>query len=217
MSIFLGFDPGGKRKFGWAVCSSSSDIFKVLESGIADHAEDAVNQALSKVQDNTKVLGAGIDAPLFWVENGSRKADDSVREAIQRLGSPTPSGTVQQVNSLKGACLVQGVLTANLLNQKIKNITITESHPKALLYMLGIANAKTGPNDVHIGDMIKFIKFEKRDVTEHERDAALGAYSSWQACQNNINWNNLYEEEPNPITPFNYTVSYWLPIKNVQR
>lgn len=41
MDIYLGFDPGGQNKFGWAVCSSHDGVLKVICTGIADHAKGA--------------------------------------------------------------------------------------------------------------------------------------------------------------------------------
>ena len=54
----------------------------VREVGSAVHASDAVQSALRNVASNEDVVAAGIDAPLFWVPDGSRHVDDVLRQAI---------------------------------------------------------------------------------------------------------------------------------------
>ena len=102
MEIYLGFDPGGEKHFGWAVCSPKANALKVLTTGEADHAEEAIFKTLSTIPSNGMVIGAGIDAPLFWAERGNR-------DALKKLGARSPGGTVQQINTgntnLKGGPL----------------------------------------------------------------------------------------------------------------
>jgi len=211
MDIYLGFDPGGEKQFGWAVCSSTGRGLQVLITGKASHAEEAVNKALFQISKTRNDVGFGIDAPLFWAENGERTVDRLVRDAIKKLGAPSPGGTVQQVNSLRGACLVQGTLIANRLHKRFPRITATETHPKALLYLLGIANKQKKPASITLADLSEYVNCAKECVSEHERDAILGAVTAFAQRENRKGWRNLFLEEEKPVTPFNYPVAYWMP------
>ncbi len=106
MKIILGFDPGGEGRFGWAVCLDRDNRLKVIDAGIADHAKGAMESLLKALPRGGSVAGAGIDAPMFWVTDGGRKADYFIRKAIQHLGAKAPGGTVQHFNSLRGACVI---------------------------------------------------------------------------------------------------------------
>ena len=81
--FILGFDPGGKGKFGWSICRvSNGQLQQPLETGLADDAWDAllkVKQELGRYSPsgNPPVLAAGIDAPMFWSKRGNRTVDDS--------------------------------------------------------------------------------------------------------------------------------------------
>lgn len=207
----MGFDPGGHKNFGWAVCSSAESRLEVIGTGIADHAKGAVDAAIASMPEEAKAVGAGIDAPLFWAADGVRLADKVIRNAIRKLGAPSPHGTVQHVNSLRGACLVQGVVAAKLLREHFHDIGITESHPKALLYLLGIADQHRSPADVTIGDLSSYVIARNKQVSPHERDAVLGSISSWARHKQLEGWRDLYREEENPISPFGYEPSYWMP------
>jgi len=211
MEIYLGFDPGGKKQFGWAVCSPIMQILHVLATGEAGNAKEAMTKAISTIPSKGTVIGVGIDAPLFWAEDGRRDVDKLVRQAIKKLGSQSSGGTVQQINSLRGACIVQGPLIANFLLRCFPNIAITESHPKALLYLLGVANKQKKPSMVSLGDLLEYVDCDKRMTSEHERDAILGTITAFAQREKRRGWRNLFKEERKPITPFNYSVEYWMP------
>ena len=165
--------------FGWAVCSPKRHILHVLASGQAAHAEEATTQALLAASGKGMVAGVGIDAPLFWAKSGGRDVDNLVRRAIQQLGAPYPGGTVQHINALRGACLVQGILTANFLHKQSPDTAITESHPKALLYLLGIANRQRDSAMVSMADLSNYVVCEANCDSQHKRDAALGALTAF--------------------------------------
>ncbi len=121
--IYLGFDPGGKKHFGWAVCSSTGDVLTVRKTGLVNNAKEAIEAVTETLKTSKRrVVGAGIDAPLFWTESGERNVDTLIRCAIKERGAPSPGGTVQSINSLRGACLVQGVLVAYLLRNNFPEI-----------------------------------------------------------------------------------------------
>ena len=210
--VILGFDPGGKNQFGWCVAQgTNSGHLHLCASHVASHADEAVRAALRRAADFGRVEAAGIDSPLFWVADGDRKADKSVRSAMKRLGAKNVGGTVQQVNSLRGACLSQGVMAAHLLRREVPEIRITESHPKALLWLLHIAKIKRPVAEIGIGHLGDFIESESQRLSDHERDAALGAVAAWAMMNTWSGWRDLHREEKNAFSPVS-PVEYWMPL-----
>ena len=208
--LILGFDPGGVGNFGWSVCRvDGNDLQRPLETGLANDAEDALQQVkkvvgFSDPPGRPQVLAAGIDAPLFWGKKGNRTIDGIVRCALKRTEFPTPSGTVQQVNSLRGACLVQGVLLVEYLRDWQRGLPITETHPKALLHLL---RRSEQPETTKLELLIKGLEARDR---EDERDATLSAIGAWAMYKRLPGWRDLYREEPNPLQPFGTPVAYWM-------
>jgi len=125
---FIGFDPGGKKAFGWAVVETTPRGLRLVAGGEVTGALTALATASEASVELPAAIG--IDAPLFWVFDGDRNADLQVRALV--CGAGGQSGTVSHVNSLRGACLVQGVLVARLSRERWPEVPITESHPKAL-------------------------------------------------------------------------------------
>ena len=74
-----------------------------------------------------QIAAAGIDSPLFWVASGDRQADKRVRKGMKLFNAPNVGGTVQRVNSLRGACVVQGIMAAHLLLKETPAIRLTYS------------------------------------------------------------------------------------------
>lgn len=209
----LGFDPGGKNQFGWCVAAATPSALSLVRSGVSDHALAAVSSALQHVSDD--VCGAGIDSPLFWAVKGKRQADILIREEMKRYGAANVGGTVQDVNSLRGACIVQGILTAHLLRDRFPNIRITESHPKALLWLLKIANKRRRVVDVRMSNLSKVIACERNTLSDHERDAALGAFAASAMVKGCEGWRNLFLEEDEPFVPVEQ-VEYWMPVPSAE-
>ena len=199
--IFLGLDPAGKGHFGWSICRNESDKLAVVKTDLADNAVEAIKAVNRTMSDENlpkgTVLSAGIDAPLFWSKTGFREIDVTIRNAVKEARCPKPAGTVQAINSLRGACLVQGVLLADQLHRKLK-CPITEAHPKALDWL-----------DHSMRSCIIDLPPDCRD---HERDATFAAYAAWCMHRKAQGWRNLFPKEPNPILPLGTPVSYWMPI-----
>ena len=209
--VILGFDPGGEKRFGWCVAEGTNNSrLRLRVWDIASHAAGAVTAALREAGNFGQVEAAGIDSPLFWVADGDRKADKSIRSAMKRLGASNVGGTVQQVNSLRGACLSQGVMTAYLLRRELPDIRITESHPKALLWLLRVANRERSIAKVDIGHLSDLIESESPNLSDHERDAALAALAALAMLDKRRGWRDLCREEKNAFTPV-YPVEYWMP------
>jgi integrase len=73
---------------------------------------------------------------MWWASaaGGGRRVDSWIRATYD-----IASGTVQSVNSLRGAVAVQGILLAMRLRTQTPNVPITEAHPKALFLAFRLA------------------------------------------------------------------------------
>jgi hypothetical protein len=213
--LVIGLDPGGKKQFGWCVAETARKGVNVEDTGAGDNAAEVVEQITECLGHRrlSEVGAAGIDSPLFWVGNGDRRADEAVRRAMEGQHAPAVDGTVQRVNSLRGACLVQGVMAARLLRKQHPAIRLTESHPKALLWLLGIATLDKRVNDIDIDDLKPFVVCRlTRKRSHHERDAALGALAATAMLQSWPKWRDLARDDPKAFAPVS-PVEYWMPIK----
>lgn len=193
--VLLGFDPGGVKSFGWATLHvADAGALVRLTTGVVSNAPEAVREAAQSAR--SAPAGVGIDAPLYWVQQGDRLADSHIRKRVVAAGGQ--SGTVSSVNSLRGACLVQGVLTARLVAASWPKAIVTEAHPKALLR-------------IHAEAMRFASQHLSSDYVEHARDAALAAFAAWAAVTGNQAWRNLVLAESAPFFPSGKEVSYWFP------
>ncbi len=232
--IILGFDPGGKGNFGWSVCvTRDGQLQKPVQTCVANDALSALRavEKFLRTDDTAKhlrVLAAGIDAPMFWSEKGDRKVDGCLRDALGCTNfKASRGGTVQAVNSLRGAAVVQGVLLGKHLMECWGTILITESHPRVLRHLLDwnrqrdLMKRLTG--DLHCyrqygnkcvcGCQLESgnVKHSPEDPGDHKLDATLAAISAWAMVHEPDGWEDLYIREPQPIQPFNTPVAYWMP------
>lgn len=192
MEFLLGLDPGGAGNFGWCIAAHSDRLPVALASGLSDSAPQAIASALDEIPAGGVLVAAGIDAPLFWSRTGNRAADHRVREALRGTGAPYRSGTVQNLNSLRGACLVQGMLAGLELRERFPTLPITEAHPKALRWLLPeVATITAG--------------------SEHERDAMLAVVSAWAVLKQFSDWSDLLAGEPDAYSPIRPPLVYWMP------
>jgi hypothetical protein len=122
--IFLGFDPGGRRKFGVALLQGENASASTC-SGVGE----AVSWALNECR-KTKPVAAGIDTLLHWsTDNGGmRNADRWLRDTY-----PKARSSVMCPNSLYGAMAIGGMGLALELRRHLPNIRLNETHPKLLL------------------------------------------------------------------------------------
>jgi predicted nuclease with RNAse H fold len=191
----IGFDPGGKGAFGWAVLAvDASGQCLGLRCGVESTAPDAIDRAQAAL--SSAPTGVGIDAPLYWVERGDREVDRHIRRRVLDAGGS--AGTVSAINSLQGACVAQGIICARLARASWSSALITEAHPKALLRI----HPEAG----------KFVdRWVPGSVSTHERDAALAAYAAWQGARGNASWRNMICMDLKPFFPAGSEVSYWFP------
>ena len=207
-----GFDPGGIASFGWCLAESGPrQHLQIRDSGVADHASLAVKRVLDALPTGATLVATGIDSPLYWSLGGDRSSDLAVRRRIRDLGAPVPGGTVQSPNSLRGACLVQGPLAALALRRAIPEIRITESHPKALLWLLALATRECAESSICIADLGEYISDGSASASDHERDAALGALAALAMIQGWDGWHDLAAGEGDPFFPVG-PVEYWMPL-----
>lgn len=207
VEVFLGFDPGGKKgkgKFGWSICRYDSGEFEQLDSDVAKNAGEVVSRVKGALAPDECIVAVGIDAPMFWNVTGEdRVVDKIIRGAVK---SKSVKSSVIPVNSLQGACLVQGVLVGHTLCQQVEqfNAPITEAHPKVLRYLLKQSlGKKLFPAEL----------YKHRKETSHQWDARTAAYAAWCMHRRAEGWRNLFKEEPDPFRPLGTTpVSYWMPI-----
>lgn len=195
MNLFVGIDPGGKNAFGWCLLARYEDgSCAVLSQGTASSAQQALSYVFSVCPEAP--VAAGIDAPLYWSSREERQSDRRIRRAVLEAGGH--SATVAHINSLRGACLVQGVLAAAGLGKRWPNTRVTESHPKALLHVWPKAS--------------EFLRLRSTaSGSEHERDALLGAYSALQYESQCSGWKDWVLEEDEPYFPSGNKVAYWFP------
>jgi hypothetical protein len=122
--IYLGFDPGGDRKFGVALldggCGKASTVSTV---------DEATKWAID-VRGARKPKAAGIDTLLHWAtsKSGTRPCDE-------RLGARYPKArkSIMSPNSLFGAMAIGGMALALRLRQKWPETLLNETHPKVFL------------------------------------------------------------------------------------
>ena len=210
--IVLGFDPGGVGHFGWSICEfAGGELQPPFATGVANDARAALAKTREKIPDGATVLASGIDSPLFWTGTGRRDADFTLRRALRsnEFKPDAVPGTVQHVNSLKGACIAQGPLLAKHLRETWKALIISESHPRALRHLvdhIGQPNVAAMVERL-ISGLVRGTSFE------HRRDATLAAVSAWAALNGDpLAWRDLYREESDRIPLFGIDVSYWMPI-----
>jgi predicted nuclease with RNAse H fold len=126
---WFGADPGGTRNgkpcFGVAWLRNNG----MFETSSIDCA----HSALRWIQKHSVLPSAiGIDCPLWWTssKSGERQVDLLLRKKYRdhNIGQ-----SVQSLNSLPGAVLVQGMMLACEARKQWKDVKITETHPRAML------------------------------------------------------------------------------------
>ena len=192
--IFLGFDPGAAMSFGWcALTISGSDQNPEIKTGTCSAAHETFAATAASIND--KPSAVGINAPMYWSTGMERMADQILRGRVLSLGDK--SGTVSPVNSLSGACLAQGVMVAALCRERWSAIPVTESHPEALLLTCPEA---------------KLFLSERDFNNEHERNAALAAYTAWAYDDQSDGWHDLRSFESDTYEPIpGPPPIYWFP------
>jgi predicted nuclease with RNAse H fold len=209
-AVLVGLDPGGAKAFGWCVVDNGPTLpLRIRASGVANDAAAAM-YSIDQACAGSKLAAAGIDAPMFWTPSGKRQVDVLVRRAICELGAS--SGTVSHVNSLRGACLVQGMVVAMLLRQRNSKLPVTEAHPKAALWLLGEATKRRKAARVTAASLSGYFHVGRpKPATEHERDAALAALGAWAMVHRAAGWENISRRDRDALPLLAAPLGYWMP------
>jgi predicted nuclease with RNAse H fold len=160
--VWIGADPGGRRCFGLAILAADGSA-RMWCVSFADEAIEVISQEVT-----SEIAGVGVDAPLWWSSGWSsgRRADQWLRDEFGLSG-----GEVQAPNSLRGAALVQGVMFVERMRERLPQVRVTETHPKALLKALGTRTPDAFAKRFGI-------KASIRGRSEHERDALISAVAA---------------------------------------
>jgi len=67
MNIYLGFDPGGKNDYGWAVLRFQGRCLRVLSEGTTGSSQAAYKEALNAIPRGGTILGVGIECAIVLV------------------------------------------------------------------------------------------------------------------------------------------------------
>jgi hypothetical protein len=190
---YVGFDPGGRESFGWCVLTQRGST-EIVETGVCSSALEALGAVRSLLKGQGPAC-IGIDAPMYWVVAGDRGSDVRVRAALKAAGGHP--ATVGSVNSLRGACVAQGPIVGRMARSLWPDVPIAEAHPKALLTVHRAARDFIGGHAL---------------ATEHERDAALAAYSARETLTRSAGWVNVRVEH---VQELDLTAGpaalYWFP------
>jgi hypothetical protein len=103
------------------------------------------------------------------------------------------------------------MLTGVLLRAVLPEVIITESHPKAVLWQLRLANRDRHPAGISVASLSQFSVSASIGTQDHERDAAVGALCAWAMRHKPKNWRDLYLEEEHPYSPITAPLGYWMP------
>ncbi len=156
---WFGADPGGKNSFGVARLNDDGSFVSGCVTG--------VDEAVEWIAERPKAIG--IDCPMWWSSSGTgdRRVDQRLRKHYK-----ISSGTIQTVNSLRGAAIIQGPMLVFRINEKYSAVPVTEAHPKALLKSKNLQDA---PWD----EVISTFSIEgDLPSSEHARDAILCAVAA---------------------------------------
>lgn len=160
MTVFLGYDPGGKGKNGVAAIQLVSNAPKVIaKATVLDAAE-----ALSWLEAHARsAVAIGIDTLLAWSPMGGRACDNFLR---RKYGG----NSIIAQNSLYSSMTLNGAIVAKRLG-----LPVYESHPKLLLRV-------SGENAIRV----VYQEAVASSEADHEADAIVAAWSA--AMGHNRTW-----------------------------
>jgi hypothetical protein len=198
--LFLGFDPGGEKRFGVATILGSKVSF-----GTVSNIREAVDWTVTACNGSLP-SAAGIDTILHWGKgrSGFRNADRLLREKY-----PATSGSVMAPNSLYGAMTIGGVGIALELNRIWPDLLLNETHPKVLYYAI---TKQLYPRKNLLQAFDWFTQLTQIDLSqtipsEDEFDAILSAWATREALVHE--WNDLAHHDDHHIFPINGARYLW--------
>lgn len=170
--IYLGFDPGGDRKFGVALLNGNC-----VKTSTVSTVDDAMKWAVD-ARGARKPIAAGIDTLLHWAtsKSGMRPCDCQLRTRY-----PAVKNSIMPPNSLFGAMAIGGMALALRLRQKWPELVLNETHPKVLLHAL---DKRYDPKDSETIELAIQWFVSQGPYTgpeikkEHALDAAISAWAT---------------------------------------
>jgi hypothetical protein len=189
--IYLGFDPGGDRKFGVALLDGNC-----VTALTVNNVDDAMNWAVH-VCGSRQPVAAGIDTLLHWAtaRSGLRPCVLQLRTRYRRV-----QNSIMAPNTVYGAMAIGGVALALRLRKVWPELVLNETHPKVLLHALGAERYNPKTVDVAVRWFINRAHCADWKIDgEHELDAAL---SSW-ATQTGLaeGWVNIIGDPSDLLFP----------------
>jgi hypothetical protein len=193
-SIYLGFDPGGDRKFGVALLDGDCVITSTVGT-----VDDAMEWA-DRVCRSRLPVAAGIDTLLHWAtsKSGMRPCDLQLRAKYRAT-----KNNILAPNSLRGAMAIGGMALALRLREKWPKLVLNETHPKVLLHARW--GQRYDPNDEAtvqaaiqwFGDQGHYT--ELKIEGEHQLDAAFSAWTTREGLAKG--WVDIIGKDDNLIFP----------------
>jgi hypothetical protein len=102
-----------------------------------------------------------------------------------------------------------------LLRREYPGLPITEAHPKALLWLMGIARRGHEPKNVTPRDIEEIVIAGKIFGSEDERDAILAAFAAYMMIRRKSDWVDLLKHERKErILAGKPPIGYWMPKKD---
>lgn len=160
MTLFLGYDPGGKGKNGVAAVQLISGAPKVLDRATVRDAAEALFWLNARAK---TAVAVGIDTLLAWSPTGGRACDNALR---RKYGG----NSIVAQNSLYSSMTLNGAIVAKRLG-----LPVYESHPKLLLRVSGENAIREVYHDAVVNS-----------GADHEGDAIVAAWCA--AMGHNRTW-----------------------------
>lgn len=171
-SIYLGYDPGGGGAHGVAAIDGDNVTCDTLRT-----AQSALDWFRERCCEQNVVLG--VDTLTLWSSgpSGWRPADRALRATYADVAN-----SVTASNSLYGAMPINGAVVMRALDDCIKHLSITETHPKVLYFALtgNVYNYEQQSADM-TRNLAEWIGIGGITVeSEHAWDALISAYAARQ-------------------------------------
>ena len=113
---------------------------------------------------------------------------------------------------MRGACVIQGLLILKLLRREYPDLPVTEAHPKALLWLMGIARRGHEPKNITPRDIEEIVMPGTIFGSEDERDAILAAFAAQMMIRRKSDWVDLLKcERKERILVGEPPIGYWMP------
>lgn len=188
--IYLGFDPGGDRRFGVALLAEDC-----VKASTVSTVNDAVKWAVDECG-SRQPIAAGIDTLLHWAttKSGMRPCDLQLRRKYSDARN-----SVMAPNSLYGAMAIGGMALAFRLREKWPKLDLNETHPKVLLRAHWSDRYDPKTVSAAIQRFAQRVGIECTFEGEHEFDAVLSAWATRKGLADG--WTDIVEISADLLFP----------------